>query len=121
MLPQVIVRSVGNPFKLLPVAAAKRKSVFDIDASLCVMRKLISIMLPELYPPGQQAIVGYQSFQHGGIVQRTGPAWVEKGEVIIPNIATSPAVNIYLDGEKVGEIISRQQGNQYAQRVEMGG
>ncbi|MBA7679890.1 hypothetical protein ES703_88195 [subsurface metagenome] len=44
MLPQVEVRSVGDAFKLLPVATAKREPVFNIDTGLGIVGKLGGIV-----------------------------------------------------------------------------
>jgi hypothetical protein len=47
MLPEVEIGSVGDAFKLLPVAAAEGKLVLDINAGLGVMRQLIGGMGPQ--------------------------------------------------------------------------
>ncbi len=47
MLPQVIICAIGDAFKLLPVATAEWKFIFDIDAGLGIVGQLIGIVLAE--------------------------------------------------------------------------
>ncbi len=61
-----------------------------------------------------------RSYEHGGVVDKTGPAIVHKGETVIPEGQSSIGSlrlqsDIYLDGNHVAQSVSTRLGNQLYQ------
>ena len=44
MLPQVVIRAVGDAFELLPVALTEREAVLDVHAAFGVMGQLVIVV-----------------------------------------------------------------------------
>ena len=73
--------------------------------------------------PGGEAYRTIYGYQHGGVVPdpvgKPVPIIAHGGETFLGEGKGLTFV-VNLDGEKVGEIVSRQQGKAYAQRKEIG-
>lgn len=59
----------------------------------------------------QEEVYGFRAYQRGGYVPETGPAWLHKGETVLPTNFTM-TIPIYLDGELISEQIVKRVGGE---------